>query len=168
MSNKRNKQARKELERIYGKGCFFARAKIAERIETTDELSFKRFVEYKRYKGKKISHRITYHHLVHRADGGKATVENGANVEEIAHQYLHSLPRNKEEVINNMLREWKLNYVTINGDEAGTVDLENVEIAEDVIVIPVFEQKPKHKYNRAKTKREFQKRIEEDLEREDK
>lgn len=68
MSNKRNKQARKELERIYGKGCFFARAKIAERIETTDELSFKRFVEYKRYKGKKISHRITYHHLVHKSE----------------------------------------------------------------------------------------------------
>ena len=164
MSNKRNKQARKELERIYGKGCFFARARIAERIETTDELSFKRFVEYKRYKGKKISHRITYHHLVHRADGGKATVENGANVEEIAHQYLHSLPRAKEEVINNMLREWKLNYVTINGDEAGTVDLENVEIAEDVIVIPVYDVKSKPKYNRAKTKREYQKIVDEDLE----
>jgi hypothetical protein len=66
-----------------------------------------------------------------------------------------------------MLREWKLNYVTINGEEAGTVDLENVEIAEDVIVIPVFEQRPKHKYNRAKTKREFQKRVEEEWERED-
>jgi hypothetical protein len=66
-----------------------------------------------------------------------------------------------------MLREWKLNYVTINGEESGSVELENVEIAEDVIVIPVFEQQPKHKYNRAKAKREFQKRIEEDLERED-
>lgn len=158
MSNKRNKQARKELERIYGKGCFFARAKIAERIETTDELSFKRFVEYKRYKGKKISHRITYHHLVHRTDGGKATVENGANVEEIAHQYLHSLSRNKEEVINNMLREWKLNYVTINGEESGSIDL---ELGEDYIVIPVYETKKKPKYNRAKAKRE-QKELEDE------
>lgn len=66
--SKGNKAAKKELERIYGKGCFFVRARIAERIETTDELSFKRFVEYKRYRGKKISHRITYHHLVHKSE----------------------------------------------------------------------------------------------------
>ena len=66
--SKGNKAAKKELERIYGKGCFFARAKIAERIDTPDELSFKRFVEYKRYRGKKISHTITYHHLVHKSE----------------------------------------------------------------------------------------------------
>ena len=64
-----------------------------------------------------------------------------------------------------MLREWKLNYVA--GEEAGSIELENAEIAEDFIVIPVFEQQPKHKYNRAKAKREFQKRVEEDLERYD-
>lgn len=31
--SKGNKKARQELERIYGKGCFFNRAHIAERIE---------------------------------------------------------------------------------------------------------------------------------------
>jgi hypothetical protein len=83
-------------------------------------------------------------------------------VEEIAHQYLHSLPRREEEKINNMLREWKLNYVTINGEETGSVDLENVEIAEDVIIIPVYDVKKKPKYNRAKVKREYQKIIDEE------
>lgn len=68
MSSKGNKKARKELEIIYGKGCFASRAKVADRLETPDELSFKRFVEQKRFKGKKISHQISYHHLVHRAE----------------------------------------------------------------------------------------------------
>ena len=171
MSSKGNKQARKELERIYGKGCFFARAKLAERLEQQgiEELSFKRFVESKRYRGKPISHRITYHHLKHRAEGGKATVENGANLEEIAHQFLHSLPRREEEKINNMLREWKLNFATLSGEEqeivfgeeSGTIEL---GLQDDFIEIPVYTQTKKQKYNRAKVKREYQKIIDEDLE----
>lgn len=60
-----------------------------------------------------------------------------------------------------MLREFKLNYVTINGEEAGSIDL---ELGEDYIVIPVYDVKKKPKYNRAKTKREYQKRIDEDYE----
>ena len=69
MSSKSNKRARKELERIYGKGCFFARARLAERLEQIDkELSFKKFVQRKRYSGKKISHRITFHHLIHKSE----------------------------------------------------------------------------------------------------
>lgn len=64
-----------------------------------------------------------------------------------------------------MLREWKLNYVA--GEDSGSVDLENMEIAEEYIVIPVYDQKPKHKYNRAKTKREYQRIVDEDLEYED-
>ena len=68
MSNKRNKQARKELERIYGKGCFVARAKVAERIETPDELSFKRFAQKKKFKGKKTKNRMTFHHLKHKSE----------------------------------------------------------------------------------------------------
>ena len=68
-----------------------------------------------------------------------------------------------------MLREWKkekdfeLGFVVINGEEKGKVELENVQEAEEYLVIPVFDV-PKTKYNRAKAKREFQKRIDEDLE----
>lgn len=165
MSSKKNKKIRMQLEKMYGKGCFFARARLAERLEQIDkDLSFKRFVQKKIYSGKKISHQISLHHLQHSSEFGSTTVENGANVEEIAHQFLHSLPRDKEEIANNMLRQWKLNYVTINGEEAGTVDLENVEIAEDVIVIPVYDVKSKPKYNRAKTKRKYQRIVDEDLE----
>ena len=172
MSSKKNKKIRMQLEKMYGKGCFFARARLAERLEQIDkDLSFKRFVQKKIYSGKKISHQISLHHLQHSSEFGSTTVENGANVEEIAHQFLHSLPRDKEEIANNMLRQWKLNYISMSGDEgtaisydienAGTIDL---ELGDDFIEIPVYTQTKKQKYNRAKVKREYQKIIDEDLE----
>lgn len=145
MSNS-NRSAKKELERIYGKGCFFNRAKVAEQIEAMGGIkTFKVFVQEKRFKGKPISHQITYHHLKHKSEGGKATVENGANVEEVAHQYLHSLPRNQEEIINNMLREFKLNCVMMTGDgqvqEAQSISF---NFGEDVLVIPLYDNNERH------------------------
>ena len=144
--SKNNRSAKKELERIYGKGCFFERAHIAEKIEAMGGIrTFKIFVQEKKFKGKPISHQITYHHLKHRSEGGKATVENGANVEEIAHQYLHSLPRDQEEVINNMLREFKLNCVMMTGDgqiqEAKSISF---DFGEDVLVIPLYDNDERH------------------------
>ena len=144
--SKNNRSAKKELERIYGKGCFFERAHIAEKIEAMGGIrTFKIFVQEKKFKGKSISHQITYHHLKHRSEGGKATVENGANVEEIAHQYLHSLPRDQEEVINNMLREFKLNCVMMTGDgqiqEAKSISF---DFGEDVLVIPLYDNDERH------------------------
>ena len=145
MSNS-NCSAKKELERIYGKGCFFNRAKVAEQIEAMGGIkTFKVFVQEKKFKGKPISHQITYHHLKHKSEGGKATVENGANVEEVAHQYLHSLPRNQEEIINNMLREFKLNCVMMTGDgqvqEAQSISF---NFGEDVLVIPLYDNDERH------------------------
>lgn len=145
MSNS-NRSAKKELERIYGKGCFFNRAKVAEQIEAMGGIkTFKVFVQEKKFKGKPISHQITYHHLKHKSEGGKATVENGANVEEVAHQYLHSLPRDQEEVINNMLREFKLNCVMMTGDgqvqEAQSISF---NFGEDVLIIPLYDNDEKH------------------------
>jgi hypothetical protein len=100
---------------------------------------------------------------------GKATVENGANLEEITHQWFHSLPRAKEEEANDMLREWKLSFATLSGEEqeivfgeeSGTIDL---ELGDDFIEIPLLPQTKKQKYNRAKTKREYQRIVDEDLE----
>lgn len=136
---KSNRHIKRELERIYGKGCFFNRAHIAERIEAMGGIkTYRKFVEEKRYKGKKISHRITFHHLKHRSEGGQKSVDNGANIEEIAHQYLHSLTRQQEEIINDMLREFKLCYVNMTGNcqalDSGAIQL-NFDIGDDCIEI---------------------------------
>ena len=160
MSNS-NRSAKKELERIYGKGCFFNRAKVAEQIEAMGGIkTFKVFVQEKKFKGKPISHQITYHHLKHKSEGGKATVENGANVEEVAHQYLHSLPRNQEEIINNMLREFKLNCVMMTGDgqvqEAQSISF---NFGEDVLVIPLYDNDERHNPEVARQQAEEREKV---------
>lgn len=145
MSNK-NRSAKKELERIYGKGCFFNRARCAERIEAMGGIkTFKVFIQEKRFKGKPISHQITYHHLKHKSEGGKATVDNGANIEEVAHQYMHSLPREQEEVVNNMIRDFKLNCVVMTGNgEVQEAKSISFDFEEDVLVIPLVDNDERH------------------------
>ena len=177
-----NKSARLALEAIYGKGCMFQKAYIAKKIEQIGGIkTYKTFVEEKHYKLKKIKsleRTMTYHHLKHEADGGRATVRNGAIVNELAHQYLHSLPRDEEEIINNMLRQYKYEFEmrgglmipTDNGLEMQqpfSIDL-GFDIGDDYISIPVYDNtkedmEKRQKFNRAKVKRDFQRQVEEEL-----
>ena len=82
------------------------------------------------------------HHLQHKSEGGPTTIENGANVAEVAHQYMHSLPREQEEIVNNMLRQWKDEFkigvveITTEGIRQAQV-IETPEITDDCIEIPL-------------------------------
>lgn len=142
--SKNNRSARRDLERKYGKGCFFKRANCAERIEEMGGIkTFHVFIREKKFKGKPISHQITYHHLKHRSEGGRTSEDNGANVEEIAHQYMHSLPREQEEVINNMLREFKMNCVMMTGDgQIQQAQSISIDFGDDVLIIPLEDNTP--------------------------
>lgn len=176
-----NKSARQELEMIYGKGCMFRKARIAERIEKMGGIrTYKSFVETRRYKSKKLYkllETMTYHHLRHLENDGRTDVANGAIVNELAHQYLHSLPREQEEIINNMLREYKKEFELRGGllvpSESSidiiqpfTTDL-TLEETEDYLIIPLVnntrEDDEKRKFNRAQEKRNTQKLIDEAL-----
>lgn len=177
MSKNKNRQMRRQLERLYGKGCFFERAHIAEKIEKMGGIkTYKTFLQEKRYVGKKITLQISYHHLKHVSENGSTTVYNGANVSTIAHQYLHSLPRDQEEIINNELRQFKFEIDMAKmaiGDKNLSFDKINIPDGafsmEDVIEIPLEDistlqenpNKKKPKFNRAKTKKQFQQMIEE-------
>lgn len=160
----KNKSAREALEAIYGKGCMFKRARIAERIEAIGGIkTYKRFLEEKRYTFKEIRRYesvLTYHHLQHKQDGGKETVKNGAEINSLAHCYMHALPREDEEIINNMLRDFK------NSIECKVEFTDNLDLPFTVVstVFKPCELTKKKKYDRAKEKREWQKRaIEEDI-----
>lgn len=158
MSSKKNQKIKRKLKSMYGNGCFFDRAHIAERIEAMGGIkTFKVFVEERRFKGKTISYQLTVHHLRHRSEGGETTVENCANIAEIAHQYTHSLDREDEEIVNNMLREFKVNFVMMqsNGEilDSGSF---KPEPASEYIVIPVYDNTPEQneeRKKRAKAKR---------------
>lgn len=158
MGNK-NSKVRKRLEKIYGKGCFMERAGI------------RTITGYK-----KDARIMTYHHLKHRAEGGPTTEENGANLYLENHQYLHSLSREEEEIINNQIREWKFNFLVTHGlsdvEVSGSVEFPDLTKDKDCIIIPLEDntkeqienlKKKEQKFNRAKIKRETQKQIDEEL-----
>lgn len=103
------------------------------------------------------------HHLKHRSENGATTVENGANVSEISHQYLHSLPRDQEEIINDMLRQWKRDF-RIGVVEITTQGIQQAEVIEfeepeEVIIIPAYDIDPKEyeKYLQERRRRELEK-----------
>lgn len=160
--SKKNSKARKMLERIYGKGCFMERAGIRE------------------VKGlRKDAHQMTYHHLRHQSEGGKATVDNGANLKLENHQFLHTLSRADEEKINNQIRQWKMNFLIMKGDgeiqDSGSIELPDLTKSENCIIIELEktteeqllqlqqQRKAKQKFNRSKVKQETQKLIDEEL-----
>ena len=165
--SKSNARAKKELEKIFGKGCFIERMGLRE---------------IKGYK--KMDRMITYHHIREKSKGGKATVENGANLAWENHQWLHSLPPKEKAFVNNKLQAWKFAYLQMNGKGdfgvSGTVDpridFSDLNEGKDYISIPLEDTteqdrddliKYKQKFNRSKVKRQVQKYIDEILYEED-
>ena len=93
-------------------------------------------------------------------DRGRTTLDNGAVVSELVHSYMHSLPREHEEVINNMIRQYKIHVATLNGN--GKVEqVQEIEFdMSDCIEIEVFDydsKKKKMPKSRAKLKVETEK-----------
>lgn len=142
-----NKKRREELERIFGEGSMFQKAKTEEYISTLPKIKgYRRFLKERHFTTKelrKLTKRMNYHHLEHRADGGTTTIENGAVVNEAEHRYIHSLPRNQEEIINNHIRKWKADFISMTTD--GIIDHKEVDIDlnQDFIEIPTHDYKPK-------------------------
>lgn len=155
-----NKSARKALEAIYGKGCMFKKARIAEKIEAMGGIkTYKKFLEERRFRPKdikKLERILTFHHLVHKFDGGRATVQNGAEVNSLAHTYMHSLPREQEEIINDMLRKYK------HSIECNVEFVDNLTLPFTIVATtftPGRSKRRNEEYNRAKEKRKLQAEI---------
>lgn len=159
-----NKKKRDELQLIYGKGSMFEKSRCEEYIATLPKIKgYKRFIKEKRFTTKeirKLTHRMNYHHLEHKADGGATNVENGAVVNELEHRYIHSLPRNHEEIINNHIRQWKADFISIMGGQVIDSQEIDINLNEDVIEIPVHNMNKKHNLKYLEEKKRRQERIE--------
>lgn len=138
-----NKSKREQLEQIYGKGSMFEKAQCEQYVETLPRIKgLKRYIAEKRYTGKQIRKLIRcihYHHLKHKSEGGETTLENGALVNGLEHGYMHSLPRQHEEIINNRIRQWKIDFMTLTTE--GVIESGEVVPEEDTITIPVYTYK---------------------------
>lgn len=162
---KSNKRAREQLERQYGKGCMFKKARIEEKIKEKQTIkTYRRFLQEKRFTAKKVKKyekMMTLHHLKHCSEGGKTTVENGAVVNALAHMYMHSLPREQEEYINNELRRYKK-----QSDECKVVLVDDLETPYTITAIEfAIDEKNKGEYNRAREKAEIKRLSKEYIDR---
>ena len=134
--------------------------------------TYREYIQEHKYtfkKVKKLESTMTLHHIKHRAEGGATSERNGAVVSALGQGYLHSLPKEHEEIVNGMLRDYKA------GIDAGRYERVDVEISDDFnsgIEINMaelsigdlgLEVKPKGKYNRAAMKREYRRMVEEDI-----
>ena len=149
--SKSNRSAREELERIYGKHCF-----ICQGIRTLSPPQPRKGV----YKGKSIARQLTYHHLIPKRLKGQTTTENGAIVCRKCHDWLEQLSNTDREQVNNELREYKRQHS--QECEVEYVDKLDVDFKVNTFVFTPEELQQKKKYNRAKDKREVEKRIREE------
>ena len=149
-----NKKVKEELIRRYGAECFIEKLKLRKDIGP------------RRYKGKgqmKKMKQLTYHHIRMRKDGGRATVENGALLSAENHAWFHKQSPQDQAIMNAMFQEYKKQYQECQVVFVDKLDL-GFEIKAMEFHIDEREQK-REKYNRAKEKREFQKRVDEELDR---
>ena len=150
-----NKQAKEKLIKLYGPECFI------------EKLKLRKDTEPKRYKSKgqmKRMKQLTYHHIRMKKNGGRATVENGALLSAENHAWFHKQSPQVQAQMNEMFQKYKRQQ----SQECQVVFVDELETPFEVkpmeFHIDEREQK-KGKYNRAKDKREAQKRIDEELDR---
>lgn len=149
-----NKKIKEELIRRYGAECFIEKLKL--RKDDTP----------RRYKGKgqmKRMKQLTYHHIKMKKDGGRATVENGALLSAENHAWFHKQNPQDQAIMNTLFQEYKKQY-----QECEVVFVDDLKLDFEIKAMEFHiderEQK-KEKYNRAREKREFQKRVDEELDR---
>lgn len=92
-----NKHAKDALIRRYGDKCFIERLHLRD----TSGIKYTGCGQYKKMK------MLTYHHIVMKKDGGKATVENGALLSNENHIWFHKQPADAQRKMNEQFQELK-------------------------------------------------------------
>ena len=158
---KSNKEAKEELIRLYGAECFIDRLHL--RPESTKVYVGKQ-LEYMRKHQKQLK-RLTYHHIKERCKGGKATRENGALLSEENHRWFNQQSKEDQAKMNQAFQDLKAKIDNARECKIELVDELVMDFEVKTAEISFSdERKPKEKFDRAKVKREFEKRIKEEME----
>lgn len=152
-----NKKAKQKLIELYGEECFIDKLKL--RLEPKKQ--YTGVGQMKRMK------QLTYHHIKMKKDGGHATVENGALLSAENHAWFHQQSPQAQGYMNAIFQEYKR-----QSDECKIVFTDHLNLGFEIRPTSfminekgqILDQK-KEKYNRAKEKQEFQKRIDDEWER---
>lgn len=92
-----NKKAKERLIELYGAECFIEKLHL-------------RKDKNRIYKGKKQKEKmkqLTYHHILEKHNGGKATVENGALLSAENHAWFNKQSQQAQAQMNQMFQEYK-------------------------------------------------------------
>ena len=92
-----NKSAKQALIRRYGAKCFIERLHLRD----TRGLKYTGCGQYKRMK------QLTYHHILEKSKGGRATIENGALLSAENHEWFHKQSKEAQRKMNSMFQELK-------------------------------------------------------------
>lgn len=104
---------------------------------------------------------LTYHHILEKRNGGKATVENGALLSAENHSWFNQQSPAKQRAMNEAFQTYNktVNVAIMQGTNIEARQLE-FDMS-DCIEIPLTDNR---KYNRAKVKKEWEKKAKEELE----
>ena len=144
-----NKSAKNKLIELYGEECFIE--KLHLRPGGYKE-KYKSKGQYKRMK------QLTYHHIVKKEHGGRATVENGALLSAENHAWFHKQSAAKQAELNRIFQECKLGILEMQDGRVVQAQVLDFDM-EEYDVIPL--QPDDRVYNRAQIKRETRKALEE-------
>lgn len=100
--SKSNKEAKRTLILKYGAVCFIEELGLRSKEEVKKDIS-----RYTSKKQRMIMDGLTYHHIIEKCKGGKATEENGALLRSINHIWFNRLPKEKQEEINKLFQQYK-------------------------------------------------------------
>lgn len=146
----RNKRAREQLEKLYGKECFI------------EKLHLRKDEKPRKYKGKKQlakMRQLTFHHIVKREHGGESTAENGALLSRENHTWFHKQSQEDQERMNEEFQKYKLMFAIVTTVGVSKADEFDLRIT-DYKSVPLQKNKQTHKQIRAKQKQIIRKELE--------
>ena len=123
-----NKGAKEKLIKLYGAECFIEKLQLRKDTE-------------RRYTSKgqrKRMKQLTYHHILEKSKGGKATIENGAILSAENHEWFNKQSKEEQKRMNDMFQQYKLGIIEFTTEKVKqAVEISLPVIEEDYIEIPV-------------------------------
>lgn len=149
-----NKKIKEKMIELYGPECFI------EKLHLRKDKTPRRYTSKKQYERMK---QLTYHHIKEKRNGGPATIENGALLSAENHQWFNQQSPEKQAIMNEAFQNYKktINVAIMEGASVKKAQSIAIDMS-DYIEIPLEDDNKK--YNRAKVKREWQKKLNEQLE----
>lgn len=138
-----NKSAKEALIRRYGNKCFIERLHLRD----TTGLKYKGCGQYRRMK------QLSYHHIVEKSKGGRATIENGALLSTENHEWFHKQSKADQQRMNKMFQELKRK---IDYEECRVEEVEEIKCPFEADFLEIDIRVREKENERKQEKRELQ------------